>query len=497
MQSPSGPKVYPKSTGEGARMLELGEVGYKVKSMYDCGDDFVEFRIRGAPVSSEFRGPALGKISQANLKRLARDSLVPDGALTDRHVVYRDSGQTRAVARGFDVMMTTGARHRRPRHREIRSEPGVEPASRHPHERQQMSQSAWLGQQQLQHQRQRKLNRHLSMSREERLLTSTGSLTQRRTSLARSRGASLSPARATRPSRVWEGAAFSTGGVSDMSEAGSSMTMRLVEVEAENRRLQQELSKMRESASLHQSRPATFTSQVSAEASTDAEGAAAGGQSPLPGRAEGGPAPAVDSKRAAREAKRRQADMRRQQLEDDQKSLAESSASFQPANAGKDSSRISDTRTTNLLREYQQGNRVVKLPEPSGHRLLQPICTDTFEFFDKVHQGCQTELNELDKASLDEAGFKERRLAEMLQVRSRVKFSMSKMVLISLNCSAVDQHGHGQGFDQRARALAPGGRGHKGGAPTPRGDAHQPGECGKDGSDGDGRAAGDDESCYG
>ena len=110
--------------------------------------------------------------------------------------------------------------------------------------------------------------------------------------------------------------------------------------------------------------------------------------------------------------------MRRQQLEEDQKSLAESSASFQPANAGKDSSRISDTRTTNLLREYQKGDRVLKLPEPSGHRLLQPICTDTFEFFDKVHQGCQTELSELDKASLDEAGFKERRLAEMLQVRS-------------------------------------------------------------------------------
>ena len=158
-----------------------------------------------------------------------------------------------------------------------------------------------------------------------------------------------------------------------MGRGENSMTMRLVAVEAENRNLKQELAKMREAI---QRDPASSSAEGASrqlasapEASADTGGA---GQSPLSHniKPEGG-LPA-DIKRAERAGKRRQTELRRQQREEEQKTLAANAASLQPETTG-ESARISDTRTSNVLREYHARESAgetsgMLLPEPTGHR---------------------------------------------------------------------------------------------------------------------------------
>jgi len=357
----------------------VGEFGYAVKSMYDLdlGDVFVEYRIRG---STELK-----RSIAARDQPFAGSSRRATGSLTDR------PRHTDATARESEI--ADRASHRR---RLARTEGAARPLFGR-----QLSQTAWLGQQEEKRERQRRLHRDLGVARTRDPLN-----------------ASLSPSSRTKrlpaPHGSTPDAGFGRG------ENSMSMTMRLVAVEAENRNLKQELARIRE---VMQRDPASrgadgaLRSLTSAsEASADAGSSAVQALECQDIKAEA----SVDTKRAERTEKRRQAELRRQQREEEQRTLVANTASLSAETTG-ESARISDTRTSNVLREYhvreRAGERGVVLPEPAGHRLLAPISSDAFDIFDKVHQGCQTEMHELDKAAVSEAGFKEQRLTEMLQVR--------------------------------------------------------------------------------
>ena len=84
--------------------------------------------------------------------------------------------------------------------------------------------------------------------------------------------------------------------------------------------------------------------------------------------------------------------------------------------------RISEKTSSNVLRDYLQGDGRVDLPEPRGSQLLAP----SFALFEKVQQGTQTDMLELDSASLEEAGWREQRLSEML---SHINLVVSKVFI--------------------------------------------------------------------